>query len=145
MFTVDTSVWVNADSPTEAGWVDSRAFLDRVATSRIAVVVPTLLQVELAGVIGRIRRDPILATDFANEVRGLDFVNWVSLDEALAIRATTVAARHRLCGADAVYAAVALEYGCDFVSLGKEHLARLSGVVRTVTPAAALASLPPPP
>jgi len=47
----------------------------------------------------------------------------------------------QLRGADSVYAAVALEYGCDLVSLDREHLTRLVSVVPTVTPADALARL----
>ena len=145
MFTIDTSVWVNADSPGEPGNAESRAFLDRVAAADVPVVVPTLLQVELAGVVSRNRRDPILGVDFADGVLALPFVNVVPLNDEIAVRATTLAAHQFLRGADAVYAAVAIEFGCDLVSLDNEHLTRLTGVVRTLTPAAALATLLPPP
>ena len=144
MFTIDTSVWVNASSPAEVGHAASRAFVDRVLSSRLRVVVPTLLQVELAGAIGRKQGDAIAAVDFTHEVVSLTFVEVVPLDEAMAIRATTLAAHKGLRGADAIYAAVAIEYGCELVSLDSEHLTRLTGVVRTLTPTAALATLSPP-
>ncbi len=68
----------------------------------------------------------------------------MSLDGNLARASADSATRNRLRGADAVYAAVAVQFGCDLVSLDGEHLTRLAGVVRTLTPAAALATLPPP-
>jgi predicted nucleic acid-binding protein len=66
------------------------------------------------------------------------------LDAALASRAVSLAAQHGLRGADAVYAAVAAQAGSTLVTLDSEQLTRLSGVIVTQTPSAALAGLVPP-
>lgn len=143
MLTIDASVWLNADSPHEPNQAASRAFLDRVAVERLRVFAPTLLGVEVAAAISRTRNDPTLARDFATSLIALPFVTFVSLDEPLAAMATELAAVHKLRGADAVYAAVALAHRCDLVSLDREHLTRLSGVLRTVSPEQWLAEAPP--
>jgi predicted nucleic acid-binding protein len=59
----------------------------------------------------------------------------------LADQALPLAAQHRLRGADAVYAAVALAYTTTLISLDNEHLNRLSGIVSVLTPAQALAQI----
>jgi len=138
VLTIDASVWVNADSPSEAGHADSRALLDLVFARRWPVIVPTLLAIEVAGVIARTRSDAVLAEDMAIAMLALPTVRWVVLDEALARRGVELAARHRLRGADSVYAAVALVHRCELISLDNEHLTRLPPVIPTFTPADAL-------
>ena len=141
MFTIDASVWVNADSPAEPHQPDSRALLDLLFARGLSIVVPTLLPAELAGAIARTRGDSALAEEMATALLALPTVRWIALDDALARRAAELAARHRLRGADAVYAAVALTHGCELVSLDREHLTRLAAVVPTLTPADGLTRL----
>jgi predicted nucleic acid-binding protein len=59
----------------------------------------------------------------------------------LAQQAATIAAQSGLRGADAVYAAVAVQMGCTLITLDQEQLTRLTNVVVTQTPAIALATL----
>lgn len=138
VFTIDASVWVNADSPAEPGQPTSRALLDALLAAGTPVVVPTLLPVELAGTIARIRGDADLAREVAAAVAGLPSVRLVPLDDALAGRAAEMAATHRLRGADAVYAAVASSHACPLVSLDREHLDRLPPAARVMAPGQAL-------
>jgi len=56
-------------------------------------------------------------------------------------QASALAAQQALRGADAVYAAVAVQYECALISLDNEHLTRLAGVVETRTPADLLTEL----
>jgi predicted nucleic acid-binding protein len=134
MLTIDASVWVNADSPTEPGSRESRAFIDNVASTSTVVVVPTLLRVEVAAAISRARQDATLAREYSERLAQLPFIRWVELDGAFAERAFAFAADHRLRGADAVYAAVAMAHGCELISLDREHLERLHGLVRVRAP-----------
>ncbi len=67
----------------------------------------------------------------------------IFLSRALALAAANLAALHRLRGADAVYAAVAQQYGTTLISLDGEHLRRLAGIVPVLTPADALATVMP--
>ena len=53
----------------------------------------------------------------------------------------TVAARHRLRGADEVYVATASLFAAELVTLDKEQLARGAGVVRTFRPAGFVATV----
>jgi hypothetical protein len=43
-------------------------------------------------------------------------------------------------GADAIYAAVAVQSGCTLISLDNEHLTWLVGIVPVLTPATVLAN-----
>lgn len=132
---------MNADSPAEPHQAESRALLDLLFARGLPIVVPILLPAELAGAIARTRGDSALAEEMARVVLALPAVRWIAVDDALARRAAELAARHRLRGADAVYAAVALSHSCDLVSLDREHLTRLATVVPTLTPADALTRL----
>lgn len=135
MLMIDASVWVNADSPSEAHSAESRAFLDQVARTGSTVVVPNLLGVEVAAAISRSRKNAALALEYAEKLAALQFVRWIPLDTGIAAFASVLAAEHRLRGADAVYAAVAISHGCRLVSLDEEHLTRLTSVLAVQTPA----------
>ncbi len=134
--TLDASVWISAYATTEPGHGDSRALVDAILLGGAGLVEPTLFPVEVAGAIARTRGEA-LARQMSGALLALPLIRWVSLDESIAARALTLAADHRLRGADAVYAAVALAHGCSLVSLDHEHLTRLTSVVPTMTPAAA--------
>jgi predicted nucleic acid-binding protein len=144
MYTIDASVWVNAFDQREPGHADSRQFLDLVGAQAIPVFVPALVLAEVAGAISRTRQDPAQARSFAEAIARLPNVAVITLDLSLSHRALALAAQHGLRGADAIYAAVALQSGSSLITLDKEHLTRLVGVVLAETPAAALAGLAPP-
>jgi predicted nucleic acid-binding protein len=141
MFTVDASVYVNALNPTEADSVNSRAFLDLVLMRGEEVIEPTLLRVEIAAALTRALAEPQLAVEMADAVSALPGHAWRMLDESLAEESAALAAEHRLRGADAIYAAVARREGRTLVTRDRQQLERLSGVVPTLTPAAAAAQL----
>jgi len=141
MYTVDTSVWVNSFDQRELGYATSRQVLQQLALQRLPIFVPHLLLVEVAGAISRTRHDVSQAQAFAIALRQLPNVTFMALDESLAIQALTLAAQHSLRGADAVYAAVALQASCTLISLDNEHLTRLKNVLTVQTPADVLPSL----
>jgi predicted nucleic acid-binding protein len=129
----------------EPGHQVSRQFLDLLRAQALPVIVPNLVLVEVSGAISRTRRAPEQAQAFAFALGRLPHVTIRALDEILTIQALAVAAQHGLRGADAVYAAVALEVGSTLVTLDSEHLTRLSTLMTVCTPALALATLAPPP
>jgi len=71
-------------------------------------------------------------------------VTSVILEAALVRQAVALAAQYGVRGADAVYAAVALQAGCTLVTLDNEQLARLAAVLPTRTPEQAIAAMPRP-
>ena len=144
MYTVDASVWVNAFDQRESDYTASRQFLDVLRVQGLPVVVPNLVLAEVAGAISRTRRAPAQAEGFAVALSRLPNVTVRVLDEVLALQALTLAAQHGLRGADAVYAAVALDAGSTLVTLDNAHLTRLVNLIAVCTPAVALAALSPP-
>jgi predicted nucleic acid-binding protein len=144
MYTIDASVHISALNPTEAGSADSQAFLAQVQRQRVPLFCPTLLLVEVAAAIARVLGDAGRAVALAMELRGWPNQTLVSLDEPLADRAADLAAAARLRGADAVYAAVAQQYGTVLVTLDRQQLERLPPVVKTTRPADVLCAVAPP-
>jgi predicted nucleic acid-binding protein len=138
MYTIDASVHVSAVNPTEADCVDSQAFLAWVRRHRRPLFCPTLLLTEVAAAIARALDDADRAITLAATLRGWPSQTLVPLDGALSDRAVQLAATLRLRGADAVYAAVAQQFGTTLVTLDRQQLERLSAVVRVRRPAEAL-------
>jgi predicted nucleic acid-binding protein len=130
---------MNAFNPYEAGHEESHRLLARMQDEAVPMIVPTLLLPEVAAAVGRGRDDADLARRFAITLRDLPHLVLIPLDESLAVQAADVAARHRLRGSDAVYAAVAVRFGCTLVTLDLEQRDRVTGVVPSLLPAEALA------
>src|SRR3972149_6620842 len=145
MYTVDASVWGNSFDQRAPGHEVSRALLAVLGAQAIPLFLPTLALPEVAGAISRSRGAPAEAQAFALAMSNLPNVTVTALDAALASRAVSLAAQHGLGCADAVYAAVAAQAGSTLVTLDSEQLTRVSGVIVTQTPSAALAALVPPP
>jgi predicted nucleic acid-binding protein len=141
MFTVDASVVINSESPNEAGSAESRAFIDEVNQRSLTIVSPLFLLVEIASAVARATNDPEQALAFARTIRFLPVQVWVPLDNFLAEEASRVGAEHRLRGGDAVYAAVALLYKTTLVTLDRQQLERLVGVLPVRRPGEILKEL----
>jgi predicted nucleic acid-binding protein len=139
VYTVDASVFLNAFNPYEVGHEDSHRLLARLQEQATPIIVPTLLLPEVAAAVGRGREDEALAREFATSLSRLPHLVWVPLDTALAQQAVDVAAQHRLRGSDAVYAAVALRFGCTLVTLDREQRERVSHALTACYPVEALA------
>ena len=119
----------------------SRQVLTTLRAKGVLIIVPTLVLVEVAGAVSRTRQQPGRAQSFAAALGGLPDIRLVPLDASLAQLALQLAAQHGLRGADAVYAAVALQSNSTLITLDNEQLTRLIGVVVTLTPTAALPSI----
>lgn len=133
-FTVDASVFLNAFNPHEPRHDESHRLLAHLQAEAIPIVVPTLLLPEVAGTIARGRRDAVLALEFAQAIARLPHLVLVALDAALGQRALAAAAEHRLRGSDAVYAAVAMQFGTTLITLDREQREHLAKVVPTRWP-----------
>jgi predicted nucleic acid-binding protein len=140
-YTVDASVFLNAFNPYEAGHEASHRFLAGLQEQAVPIIMPLLLLPEVAAAISRGREDEALAREFATALTHLPHLVWVPLDSTLARQAAEVAARYRLRGSDAVYAAVALRFGATLITLDREQLERVEAVLAARTPAEALAEM----
>ena len=132
--TIDASVFVSAFSPAEPAHPQSKAFMRRVRDESVPIIVPALVLPEVASAIARGQGKPDLGVAFAEELISFPNLTLAAVDESLARLAVEIAARHRLRGSDAVYAAVTLRFGTELVTLDREQLARLEGVVTVRSP-----------
>jgi predicted nucleic acid-binding protein len=134
MYTIDASVHVSALNPAEQSCAESREFLALVQRQRIPLFCPTLLVVEVAAAVARALGETERATALVEVILGWPSQTLVLLDETMAERAAALAAAVQLRCADAVYGAVAEQYGTTLVTLDRQQLERLSPVVKTARP-----------
>ena len=132
--TVDASVFVNAFSPEDDGSDKSMAFISQLSKDGVPLIQPTLFLPEVAASIARKQDDAKAALELEQELKNFPDLTLIDLDESLADFASEVAAKHRLRGSDAVYAAVALRFGTELVTLDKEQLEKLPKVLSVRTP-----------
>lgn len=132
--TIDASVFVSAFTPTESAHQISKAFMMSVREQSVPIIVPVLVLPETSAAIARGQGKPALGIAFANELKNFSNITLIDLDSSLADFAVEVAAKHRLRGSDAVYAAVALRFGTELVTLDGEQLERLPKILPVRTP-----------
>lgn len=132
--TVDASVFVNAFSPTEPGSDTSWGYVGQLRGEGTLIIVPALLLSEIAAAIARKQNNTGHALHLVEEVCNLPNLTLIAVDESLARLAAEIAATHRLRGSDAVYAAVALRFGTNLVTLDREQHERLKNVVPVGSP-----------
>jgi len=127
--TVDASVFVNAFSPDEKGSDDSAELLSQLRKDGVPLIQPTLFFPEVVASIARKEDDADLALELMHELKKFSKLTLVDLDDDLAEYASEIAANHRLRGSDSIYAAVALRFGAELITLDREQLERLPKVL----------------
>ena len=132
--TVDASVFVNALSPDEDGSDASAEFMSRLKQEGVVLIQPTLFIPEVVASVARKQDSTDIALEVLHELRKFPKLTLVDLDDDFADFASEVAAENRLRGSDAVYAAVALRFGTELVTLDKEQLDRLPKVLSVRSP-----------
>ncbi len=132
--TVDASVFVNAFSPTEAGSDKSWGYIGQLKGEGVGIIVPALLLSEIAAAVARKQNNTAQALLLVEEICNLSNLTLIAVDESLARLAAEIAATHRLRGSDAVYAAVALRFGTNLVTLDREQQERLKNVLPVGSP-----------
>jgi predicted nucleic acid-binding protein len=141
MDTLDANIFARDTDPTDPLYPVCHALLEVLDQRRVPIIVPNLVLAEVAAAVSRTRRDPIRARIVVAALADFEHVQLIPLDNLLAQEAAELAGDRALRGADAVYAAVARRYGCALVSLDREQCERAAPLVRTLTPAEALAEL----
>jgi len=132
--TVDASVFVNAFSPDEEGSDASMEFLSQLSRERIPLIQPTLFLPEVAASIARKQDDTDAAMQLEQDLKQFLEITLIDLDEDLADLASEVAAKHRLRGSGSIYAAVALRFGTELITLDREQLERLPKILKIRRP-----------
>jgi predicted nucleic acid-binding protein len=132
--TIDASVFVSAFTPTETAHQASKAFMLSIRQKAVPIIVPVLVLPEISAALARGQNKPDLGKAFVQELKNFPNTTFINLDSSLADLAVEVAANHRLRGSDAVYAAVALRFGTQLITLDREQLERLPKVLDVRAP-----------
>ena len=119
----------------------SRELLRLVRQAGVPLIEPAILPVETAAALARAGEAPAWATGYAESIIALPYLTVVAVDERFARRAIATATQHQLRGADALYVAVAAQYGAHLVTLDGEQLRRAPATVHASKPEAAAALL----
>lgn len=140
MHVVDASVWVSRFVSGDEHYVVSRTWLTSVIEREDILASPVLLLPEVAGAIARRTNSAEWAVKAVSLLQELPNARIVSLDGALAEKATSLAAELHLRGADAVYLALAHQLNIPLISWDNEQLIRGGRLVAVLTPGQALRS-----
>ena len=132
--TIDASVFVSAFTPTEPAHQASKAFMLNLREQSIPIIVPVLVLPEISAALARGQGKPKLGLAFVQELRNFPNTTFINVDESIADLAVDIAANNRLRSSDAIYAAVALRFGTELITLDKEQLDRLPKVLSVREP-----------
>lgn len=132
--TIDASVFVSAFTPTEPAHQASKSFMLNVREQSVPIIIPILILPEISAALSRGQGKPELGKAFVQELRSFPNTTFIDVDETVADLAVDIAADNRLRGSDAVYAAVALRFGTELITLDREQLERLSKVLLVRAP-----------
>ena len=132
--TIDASVFVNAFSPKETGSDKSLEFISGLKSQNIPIILPVLVLPEIVAALSRRQGSSEFVLQLVKEIKSLPGITFINVDESIADLALDMAANHRLRGSDAVYAAVALRYGTELITLDREQLDRLAKVLSIRSP-----------
>ena len=132
--TIDASVFVSAFTPTEPAHQASKSLMLKIHEQSTPIIVPVLVLPEISAALSRGEGKPELGKAFVQELRGFPNTTFINVDETVATLAVDIAATNRLRGSDAIYAAVALRFGTELVTLDKEQLDRLPNVLSVRSP-----------
>jgi len=132
--TIDASVFVSAFTPTEPAHQASKSFMRSVREQSIPIIVPILVLPEISAALSRGQGKPELGLSFVQELRNFPNTTFIDVDDSIATLAVDIAANNRLRGSDAIYAAVALRFGTELITLDKEQLERLPKVLPVRAP-----------
>ena len=131
---IDASVWVAAYHASDIHHQVAANFLEAAIAADQPLNIPTLAVVEIAGAFARQTGSATLATRTVRDLLLVPRVAQHTLDEELAERAVALAARCRLRGGDAVYAALAQQLRVPLISLDRELLLRTAKLIRCIEP-----------
>jgi predicted nucleic acid-binding protein len=132
--TIDASVFVSAFVPSEPAHEASKAFMLHVRETAIPIIVPSLILPEISAALARGYGKNDAAKAFVRELKNLPNTIFADLDGNTALLSADIAADNRLRGSAAVYAAVALRFGTELVTLDKEQLDQLAGLLPVRAP-----------
>ncbi len=136
---VDANVWLSACGEHEPSHTESLAFLSSSLELNVLFLLPALILPEVSGTAARRTRDELDGRALVEQLQRLPKVMFFDLDMRRARDAARLAGQLFLRGADAQYAALALERRAPLITLDRELLQRAKGTIDCLSPAEWLA------
>lgn len=134
MFCIDASVIISAARGGETHSGRSKAFLDGVRRDHLKVFLPEIAIVEVASGLFRATKDAAFSTAFAQSLRVIPNFSFVSMDSRLTDRAVEVIGHTGLRSADALYVALAFDYGLALITLDREQQVKSHSLISVREP-----------
>jgi len=134
MAIIDASVYIALIHAGEPEHAHSWAWFERARAAQEVLCAPVILVAEVAAALSRGVGDPALAHQVAQQLARSRAVELVPVSLALAERAASIAADHRIRGCDAVYVALADQMDDCLVTLDEQQLERGAAVTVTRRP-----------
>ena len=133
-YTIDASVFISAFISQEVHHSTRQACLSRLRVESDGLACPTLLLVEVAVALALNTGDNSRSQYFALSLASLPGMRLFALNEGLVESAVQAAVESRLRGADAVYAAVAIQQKATLVTWDQQMFTRTATLVKVMTP-----------
>lgn len=130
---VDASLWVARLVAHDAFHETSRSWLEAQRAAGTTFLAPSLLIVEVGGVISRRSGEPSLARRAVQALQALPDLRLVQMDAELVQATSGLAANLGLRGADAFYVAVAARLQVPLATLDSDQRARAGRAVVVVS------------
>lgn len=121
---VDASVWVARLVPKDIFHSPVRLWINHLRSEGTELIAPSLILVEVAGVISRRTGSAQLAKRAAIQLQSLPGFRLVEMDNLLLQKAAQLAAELGLRGADSIYVAVASHLEVPLVTLDEDQRTR---------------------
>jgi predicted nucleic acid-binding protein len=134
MAVIDASVYVALINAHEKDHARSWAWFEQAKVEQEPIVAPAILLAEVAAALRRGVGDLALAHRAVQQLKRSGVIELVSVTLAMAERAATIAAEHRIRGCDAVYVALADQLGDCLVTLDQQQLERSTAIVSAREP-----------
>lgn len=139
---VDANVWLSAISAREPDHEHSARFLREAVVRHMVFLLPAWLLPEVAGTVARRTRDSADGLALAEQLLRLPNARFFELNRTRAAEAARLASRLFLRGADAQYAALAVEHRVPLVTLDRELHERAAAQYECLTPEACCNKFP---
>jgi predicted nucleic acid-binding protein len=134
MAVIDASVYVALINAHEKDHARSWAWFEQAKAEQEPIVAPVILLAEVAAALRRGVGDLALAHRVVQQLKRSGVIELVPVTLAMAERAATIAADHRIRGCDAVYVALADQLGDCLVTLDQQQLERSTAIVSAREP-----------
>lgn len=129
MAVIDASVYIALLNAHESEHGKSWVWFEQAKTTQETLVAPVILLAEVSAAISRGVGNLTLAHQVVQQLLHSKVIELIPVTVALAERAATIAADHRIRGCDSIYVALADQLGDYLVTLDQQQFERGATVV----------------